>query len=378
MQEEYEYPPTSDLLLDFSLPQESEPLHSPSSSTAPNARNSIKGKRAQSENSSGNLETNKPKKRKGAIKDTVPIKIVDLEAEPTSVVDSPVSCSHSLPSTSNPSKAYEIYDLTHEIDSYPVPDPEQTPRTALSERVARRMAQDSSFSPDYAQLPPSSSENLDAYLQFLERQEEQVKLDEQLAKELQNEYDSHSFKHLNRFHSSFSGDLHRNSLPHSRLESTERFSSSSLGTSLRRDLASSFMSSPISRRNIRGRRQLGRGLSTLNSGNPRSHHLRNFSLYASDEFDNLDYESLLELQESIGDVKTHGMTSSQIESLPSVPFDAQLSKADNSEISCAICMQDYVAKEEIKILPCFHSFHGSCVGRWLSMKGSCPVCRINL
>jgi hypothetical protein len=43
--------------------------------------------------------------------------------------------------------------------------------------------------------------------------------------------------------------------------------------------------------------------------------------------------------------------------------------------SCAICMQDYKANDELRVLPCGHEFHTECVDKWLPMKKICPLCR---
>ncbi|ONK54743.1 uncharacterized protein A4U43_UnF12040 [Asparagus officinalis] len=46
------------------------------------------------------------------------------------------------------------------------------------------------------------------------------------------------------------------------------------------------------------------------------------------------------------------------------------------EDCCSICLQEYEAKEEIRVLPnCTHGFHVNCVDRWLLLHSSCPLCR---
>ncbi|GAX80197.1 hypothetical protein CEUSTIGMA_g7635.t1 [Chlamydomonas eustigma] len=42
---------------------------------------------------------------------------------------------------------------------------------------------------------------------------------------------------------------------------------------------------------------------------------------------------------------------------------------------CAVCLNDFVEGEELRLLPCFHAFHTACVDPWLGLHGSCPVCR---
>jgi len=42
--------------------------------------------------------------------------------------------------------------------------------------------------------------------------------------------------------------------------------------------------------------------------------------------------------------------------------------------SCAICL-DAVTQGQQVYLPCTHSYHGECIGRWLRTQRTCPTCR---
>lgn len=46
--------------------------------------------------------------------------------------------------------------------------------------------------------------------------------------------------------------------------------------------------------------------------------------------------------------------------------------------SCSICMEEYVAGDNVKTLPCLHCFHGRCVDTWLAAHRTCPVCKYSL
>jgi len=43
--------------------------------------------------------------------------------------------------------------------------------------------------------------------------------------------------------------------------------------------------------------------------------------------------------------------------------------------SCNICLTDFEDGEDLRTLPCFHSFHCDCIDNWLSRSPICPVCR---
>lgn len=46
--------------------------------------------------------------------------------------------------------------------------------------------------------------------------------------------------------------------------------------------------------------------------------------------------------------------------------------------TCQICLEDYIENDDIRILPCIHSFHMDCIDTWLIQKSVCPVCRVNI
>ncbi|OMO59177.1 Zinc finger, RING-type [Corchorus olitorius] len=45
--------------------------------------------------------------------------------------------------------------------------------------------------------------------------------------------------------------------------------------------------------------------------------------------------------------------------------------------TCAICLEGFSGNSCFK-MPCSHVFHGDCIGKWLSRKTSCPMCRSRL
>ncbi|GLT47721.1 hypothetical protein SLA2020_213890 [Shorea laevis] len=49
---------------------------------------------------------------------------------------------------------------------------------------------------------------------------------------------------------------------------------------------------------------------------------------------------------------------------------------DDSE--CCICLSRYLEGTELYILPCNHHFHSGCIGKWLQINATCPLCKFNI
>ena len=45
---------------------------------------------------------------------------------------------------------------------------------------------------------------------------------------------------------------------------------------------------------------------------------------------------------------------------------------------CPICLLAPPVGESVLILPCFHVYHQECITRWLQLKRSCPVCKLDV
>lgn len=48
------------------------------------------------------------------------------------------------------------------------------------------------------------------------------------------------------------------------------------------------------------------------------------------------------------------------------------------ELQCIICLEDFQTGETLRVLPCHHYYHKTCVDHWLSKNTSCPVCRLDI
>ena len=47
-------------------------------------------------------------------------------------------------------------------------------------------------------------------------------------------------------------------------------------------------------------------------------------------------------------------------------------------ISCTICLSDYLQEDEVMRLPCGHVFHAGCIESWLNVSQLCPIDRSNV
>jgi hypothetical protein len=97
-----------------------------------------------------------------------------------------------------------------------------------------------------------------------------------------------------------------------------------------------------------------------------------------------DYEANWALAERLGSVVSKGAPRGAIVDLPtrritssdlSGSSSSSSARFDSSRSSCAVCLSDYEAGEEVRTLPCVHFFHTGCIDPWLVKNGVCPVCK---
>ncbi|XP_065868565.1 RING-H2 finger protein ATL57 [Euphorbia lathyris] len=69
-----------------------------------------------------------------------------------------------------------------------------------------------------------------------------------------------------------------------------------------------------------------------------------------------------------------GLDPELIRSLP--VYSYYRGEAKYQILECAICLGEFEEKENVKMIPyCKHVFHLDCIGTWLRMHVTCPVCR---
>ncbi|KAL6987649.1 RING-type E3 ubiquitin transferase [Sarracenia purpurea var. burkii] len=89
------------------------------------------------------------------------------------------------------------------------------------------------------------------------------------------------------------------------------------------------------------------------------------------------------LLDQLSQLETHGVrrldhppaSKAAIESLPTIKITASLVTIDSH---CAVCKEQFELDAEAREMPCKHIYHPDCIVPWLSIRNSCPVCRLEL
>ncbi|KAG0462218.1 hypothetical protein HPP92_020694 [Vanilla planifolia] len=74
---------------------------------------------------------------------------------------------------------------------------------------------------------------------------------------------------------------------------------------------------------------------------------------------------------------TRGMSKDSVELLSKFKITSENCRDCSGErFCCSVCLQDVQVGETVRCLPyCGHIFHLPCIDGWLSIHGSCPLCR---
>lgn len=68
----------------------------------------------------------------------------------------------------------------------------------------------------------------------------------------------------------------------------------------------------------------------------------------------------------------HRLPKSVLKKIPIVKFSCDIHHYD----TCAICLEDYIDGEKLRILPCAHAYHSKCIDPWLTKnRRVCPMCK---
>lgn len=69
------------------------------------------------------------------------------------------------------------------------------------------------------------------------------------------------------------------------------------------------------------------------------------------------------------------LSKDEIQKLPKYIVTKETMKDFTDGERCVVCMSDFDVGEDLRILPCAHEFHASCVDKWLQTNATCPICR---
>lgn len=62
--------------------------------------------------------------------------------------------------------------------------------------------------------------------------------------------------------------------------------------------------------------------------------------------------------------------------IPEIDYDRR--KMTEEESKCSICLEKYNENTKLKILPCNHHFHSTCIDDWFEIEEICPLCMKHL
>jgi hypothetical protein len=75
-------------------------------------------------------------------------------------------------------------------------------------------------------------------------------------------------------------------------------------------------------------------------------------------------------------IKDSGVPSSKNKTSPKIHTiqNREQSRLDHELASCSICTEDFLDRENVRILPCAHIYHQRCIDSWLlDFSGTCPL-----
>jgi len=108
------------------------------------------------------------------------------------------------------------------------------------------------------------------------------------------------------------------------------------------------------------------------------------------------YQALLNLAERLGDVKSRGLSRSDIDRLRCYRYSGNSDSSDDNDVdqseldaaagsapclvldqqtSCVVCLCEFEPRELVRALPCQHEFHANCVDRWLKVRSFATLLR---
>lgn len=102
-------------------------------------------------------------------------------------------------------------------------------------------------------------------------------------------------------------------------------------------------------------------------------------IFSDRDFTEDDYERLLALDNTT--VK-RGLSATALARIPVSTWAAcggakegRDRGAGEDHSRCAVCLEEYKKGDQVRHLPCLHSYHAKCIDRWFEASVECPVCK---
>eukprot|EP00173_Palmaria_palmata_P004852 Plantae.Rhodophyta-Palmaria_palmata.ctg7496.p1 GENE.Plantae.Rhodophyta-Palmaria_palmata.ctg7496~~Plantae.Rhodophyta-Palmaria_palmata.ctg7496.p1 ORF type:complete len:179 (+),score=2.74 Plantae.Rhodophyta-Palmaria_palmata.ctg7496:110-646(+) len=70
---------------------------------------------------------------------------------------------------------------------------------------------------------------------------------------------------------------------------------------------------------------------------------------------------------------SRGASKERIAAIPTKKYDE--ADASGRDCKCAVCLGEFDVGEQVRNLPCTHTFHNECVDPWLAKRKTCPICK---
>jgi len=90
------------------------------------------------------------------------------------------------------------------------------------------------------------------------------------------------------------------------------------------------------------------------------------------------FERLVEVQDMLQ--TRRGMSEETIDAVTTEVLGPkeEREQQENAQMTCMVCLCDFETGDEVKRLPCNHTFHSACVSEWLRRSCECPICKLNV
>ena len=86
---------------------------------------------------------------------------------------------------------------------------------------------------------------------------------------------------------------------------------------------------------------------------------------------------MLILREFVEHLQTNraGATQRDIDRTTAAWVVEDVSKLPEELRCCCVCLEDVSKGQQVRTLPCLHTFHAGCAEEWLKKKKLCPLCQ---